>query len=255
MSLRSTLGVARRQILRSRHRRSIDCNGSGPFVSFTFDDFPRTAYTAGGTILSSLGIRGTYYVAMGLMGTSNALGEQFRLEDLHRVLQDGHELGSHTFSHSSSRKISLSAFRDDVRKGYQALREIVSSQTVGNFAFPYGEATLAAKRAVGVEMMSCRGNFHGVNASDVDLNLLNANPLYGGVDHLDGVERLIRENARQRGWLIFYTHDVQQTPSPYGCTPEFLQAVGKLAGQHAKALPVGEVIRSLQGRASKAATP
>jgi peptidoglycan/xylan/chitin deacetylase (PgdA/CDA1 family) len=255
MSLRSTLGLARRRILRSRYRRPVASNGAGPFVSFTFDDFPRTAYTAGGAILGSLGIRGTYYVAMGLMGTSNALGEQFRLEDLRNVLQDGHELGSHTFSHSSSRKVSLSAFREDVRKGYQTLREIVNSQAVENFAFPYGEATLAAKRAVGVEMMSCRGNFHGVNASDVDLNLLNANPLYGDVDKLDEVEQLIRENARQRGWLIFYTHDVQRTPSPYGCTPEFLQAVCRLAHQHSKALPVGDVVRSLQGRTTMAATP
>jgi peptidoglycan/xylan/chitin deacetylase (PgdA/CDA1 family) len=223
-------------------------NGSGPFVSFSFDDFPRTALSTGGDILGSHGIRGTYYVAMGLTGTLNEQGEHFRLEDLHQALQDGHELGSHTFSHPSSRKVSLSAFQDNVRKGQQALREIVNSRATEHFAYPFGEATLAAKRAVGSEMLSCRGIYPGVNGPDVDLNLLNANLLYGGIENIGEVEQLVRENARQKGWLIFYTHDVCRNPSPYGCTPELLQAASRLASQHAKALPVGEVIRAFKGR-------
>ncbi len=51
----------------------------GPIVSFSFDDFPRTAYSAGGAILERFGVRGTYYAAAGLMNTANELGEQFRL--------------------------------------------------------------------------------------------------------------------------------------------------------------------------------
>jgi peptidoglycan/xylan/chitin deacetylase (PgdA/CDA1 family) len=252
MSLRSKLGLVRQRIVCSQHRRPVAMNDTGPFVSFSFDDFPRTALTTGGAILSNRGVRGTYYVAMGLMGISNEQGEHFRREDLHQVLQDGHELGSHTFSHPSSRRVPLSAFQEDVRKGHQALREFASSRVSENFAYPFGEATVAAKKAVGTEMMSCRGVYPGVNGPDVDLNLLNANLLYGDIENLGEVEQLVRENERQKGWLIFYTHDVCRKPSLYGCTPELLEAACRIACEHAQALPVGEVIRAFRGRATPA---
>jgi hypothetical protein len=71
-------------------------------------------------------------------------------------------------------------------------------------------------------MTSCRGIFGGINAPDLDLNLLRANSLYGDVDQLTHVEKLISENKAKRGWLIFYTHDVRDNPSRYGCTPALL---------------------------------
>jgi peptidoglycan/xylan/chitin deacetylase (PgdA/CDA1 family) len=245
MSLRSTLGTVRRTVLSSRHRRTVELGDSGPFVSFTFDDFPRTAYTSGGAILRSLGVRATYYVAMGLMNTSNELGEQFRLEDLHAVADDGHELATHTFSHHSSRSVSLEAFNEDVRKGRDAVREIAGLAPSENFAYPFGEATLAAKRAVGQEMISCRGTFGGWNGPVVDLNLLRANPLYGHLDRLKAVERLVQENEKEKGWLIFYSHDVRPNPSRYGCTPELLESAGVAAKSGAEILPVAEVLRHL----------
>ena len=212
-------------------------------MSVTFDDFPRSAYSVGGSILRNYGARGTYYVSMGLMNTSNALGEQFRMEDLRSAANEGHELGNHTFSHLSSRAVSCAAFRDDVRKGWSAIREIGGQAASRNFAFPKGEATLSAKLALGNEMMSCRGTYRGVNGPYVDLNLLLANSLYGDPDNLDGVARLIRENEKRKGWLIFYTHDVSLAPSRWGCSPRFLDSTVRMAVQSgAKVLPVGEVL-------------
>jgi peptidoglycan/xylan/chitin deacetylase (PgdA/CDA1 family) len=245
MSMRSTLGVVRRKLLCSRHRRLAALGHSGPFVSFTFDDFPRTAYTAGGAILRSLGVRGTYYVAMGLMNKSNDLGEQFRLEDLHAASADGHELATHTFSHHSSRGVSLGAFQEDVRKGRSAVQEMASLVPSDNFAYPYGEVTLAAKQTVGKEMMSCRGIYGGWNGPLIDLNLLKANSLYGHLDQLKIVEQLILENEKEKGWLIFYTHDVRPNPSVYGCTPELLESAVIAGTSSAKILPVAEVLKQL----------
>ena len=248
MSLRSAAGAARRGLLRSLHRRMVPLGDGGPFVSFAFDDFPRTAYTAGGSILKSLGFRGTYYVAMGLMGTSNELGEQFRMEDLRSLAAEGHEVGSHTFSHGSSRAASAAAFLEDVKKGDGAIHEMAKLTPSGNFAYPYGEVALAAKRAVGGAMTSCRSIYGGVNGPFADLNLLSANSLYGGVDRLPAVRELVLENERRKGWLIFYTHDVRFNPSRYGCTPELLQAAALVAGERgARVLPVAGVLGSLPG--------
>ncbi|HZR58761.1 MAG TPA: polysaccharide deacetylase family protein [Terriglobales bacterium] len=244
MSLRSQLGDARRQLLCSLHSRLVPLAG-GPIVSFGFDDFPRSAYMAGGEILKSFGARGTYYISLGLMNTSNDLGEQFRLDDLHSLVKDGHELASHTFSHLSSRRVSLSAFLEDARRGRNELRNINGGADSANFAYPYGDITLAAKKSLGSEMASCRGTTGGLNGPEVDLNLLRANSLYGDIDQFERVQKLILQNEKQSSWLIFYTHDVRPNPSRFGCTPALFEAaVSFAAGRGSRMMTVAEVLKS-----------
>ncbi len=83
MSVRSQLGVVRTRILSALYRRCVSLGNNGPIVSFTFDDFPRSAYTVGGAILEEFGARGTYYATAGLMNRSNELGELFVRDDVH----------------------------------------------------------------------------------------------------------------------------------------------------------------------------
>ena len=48
MNLRHHLGSLRRRALCALYRRTVSLGNRGPIVSFTFDDFPRTAYSTGG---------------------------------------------------------------------------------------------------------------------------------------------------------------------------------------------------------------
>ena len=62
----------------------------------------------------------------------------------------------------------------------------------------------------------------------------------------DRVEKLILDNERQKSWLIFYSHDVQDTPSRFGCTPALLEFEVPCALQTAtRILTVAEVMASL----------
>src|SRR5947209_11228992 len=70
-----------------------------PIVSFTFDDFPRSALTVAGKILDNYNVCGTYYAAMGLMGKITEVGEMFDSRDLKHLVAAGHELACHTFDH------------------------------------------------------------------------------------------------------------------------------------------------------------
>jgi peptidoglycan/xylan/chitin deacetylase (PgdA/CDA1 family) len=198
-------------------------------ISFSFDDFPRTALTVGGSILQDAGVRGTYYAAPGLMNTSNDLGAQFRREDLLDLLAAGHELGSHTYSHASARTTGLANYGQDVEKGYETLAGTLGLTTSRQFAYPYGDITLRVKSRIGPKMQSCRGIWPGLNGPYVDLNLLRANRLYGNSEQLIPAKALIEENSRKKSWLIFYTHDVQPNPSPYGCTPALLEQTVRTA--------------------------
>jgi peptidoglycan/xylan/chitin deacetylase (PgdA/CDA1 family) len=103
------------------------------------------------------------------MNKVNDLGEQFHREDLNAILADGHELASHTFSHISCRSVSPWSFLADVQKGRQAIEQLTGSPDSGNFAFPFGDFTLNAKRLVGADAASCRSTWQGLNGPDVDL--------------------------------------------------------------------------------------
>src|ERR1700744_6490478 len=140
-----------------------------PLVSFTFDDFPRNALTVGGKILKASGARGTYYTALGLMGATTELGEQFRRSDLDALLADGHELGSHTFSHVSCRKVTAERFREEGRRGQAAIDSLTGDQQRRNFAFPFGDITMHAKRSAGRYVSSARGIWGGLNDGTADL--------------------------------------------------------------------------------------
>jgi len=245
VSVRSGLAEARRRVLRALCRRDVPLGNHGPMVSFSFDDFPRTAYLSGGAILQQFGARGTYYTAMGLMNTANELGEQFRAGDLDALLEKGHELASHTFRHVSSRSVSTLAFRADVEKGKSAIEE-ATGIAPRNFAYPFGHVTLRAKASLETVLASARSVIPGFNGPAVDLNLLRANSLYGGLEAAARAEDLILENQRRKSWLIFYTHDVRRNPSPYGCTPALLEsAVSCAIVAGCRILTIGEALSEL----------
>jgi peptidoglycan/xylan/chitin deacetylase (PgdA/CDA1 family) len=244
--IRSKISAVRNRVLAAAHQRTAELGNSGPVISFTFDDFPRTALTSGGAILEAQGLRATYYTAMSMMSTVNHLGDQFVPKDLNTLLHAGHELASHTFHHLSARKVSAAKYREDTNEGQRAIQQLTGQSGPTSFAYPYGQVTLATKKAMGADVSSARGIRPGINGPVIDLNLLLANSLYGDLSHQAAARELILENERRRGWLIFYTHDVQAAPSPYGCTPELLDAVVKFAAQRqARILTVGEVVSEL----------
>jgi peptidoglycan/xylan/chitin deacetylase (PgdA/CDA1 family) len=246
MNVRAQLGLLRRGLLSCVYSRLVSFKNSRPIVSFAFDDFPRTALNVGGPILRNYGARGTYFASIGLMNTSNHLGELFRKGDLPELLNEGHELASHTFSHVSCRSVSGSRFQEEVEKGRRAIEQITGQCDSGNFAFPFGEVTLGAKRKIGAQLTSCRGTWPGFNGPVVDLNLLRANSLYGGPEECVQVQDLILENEQRRTWLIFYSHDVRPDPSPFGCTPELLEHAVSFASQrNARILTVAETMAEL----------
>src|SRR6058998_1234644 len=85
-----------------------------PLISFTFDDFPRSALLNGGAILNRFGVAATYYVSLGLAGTEQPSGRMFVREDLATLLEGGHELGCHTFSHCHSWETEAATFERSI---------------------------------------------------------------------------------------------------------------------------------------------
>jgi len=82
---------SQRRAARWLSRRLGWIQSASPVVSFTFDDFPRSALYQGGTILREHGFAGTYYTSFGLMGKTIATGEIFTVEDLEEIVRQKHD--------------------------------------------------------------------------------------------------------------------------------------------------------------------
>lgn len=217
-----------------------------PIISFTFDDFPRSAVGSGGTILESSECRGTYYASLGLMGKHAPTGEMFLEEDLHTLLSKGHELGCHTFDHSHSWETRPSVFANSVAANQAALDKLFPGLRFGTFSYPISTPRLQTKRIIGQRFMCCRGGGQTFNTGTVDLGYLAAFFLEKSRDNLPAIEYVVEQNRQARGWLILATHDVSDNPTPYGCTPHFFEAVVRAATESgARILPVAEALETL----------
>jgi hypothetical protein len=58
-------------------RRPLTIRADVPRISFTFDDFPKSALHTGGAILRTFNVLGTYYASFGLMGKDEPTGRIF----------------------------------------------------------------------------------------------------------------------------------------------------------------------------------
>jgi peptidoglycan/xylan/chitin deacetylase (PgdA/CDA1 family) len=211
-----------------------------PIVSFTFDDFPRSALTVAGKLLIDHGVRGTYYASMGLMGRTTEVGEIFEPSDLIDLVTSGHELACHTFDHTACDRLTYSELLNTCGKNRRMVAEMVGGYQLRNFSFPFGAVTLSAKSALASVYATCRGIEPGINRNYVDFAFLRTY----GYESVDTLKQVIRENSQLKGWVILYTHDVGVSPTKYGCTPEcFLEVLRYAIESGAEVLTVAEATR------------
>lgn len=224
LSSSASRGAARYIPLRRHSLRN-----NGPLVSFTFDDVPDTAFTNGAAVLDSHGIKGTFYIAPGILGVRDEHWRVLSAEQVAELHRRGHEVGCHTFSHVKVQNLSHAEMARENALTRDAFRRICGPGEFNNFAYPYGVVSMPRKLQLQDEFGSCRGIYQEINARSVDLGLLRAFELYDRTLTPAAMEQLIDDTVRCNGWLIFYTHDVVDNPSWIGCSPGLLDAAARAA--------------------------
>jgi peptidoglycan/xylan/chitin deacetylase (PgdA/CDA1 family) len=239
----------RRVAARHLFRSNVQISNPISLVSFSFDDFPVSAYIEGGKILQEYGVHGTYFVAGSLEESSSDVGDMFTSDHLQDCIRDGHEIGCHTFHHFSSDEVTNTQFERSVDRNSEWISKYLDGKKPLVFAYPFGRATLSAKSIVKSRFYASRGVEAGTNGPVVDLHYLKANALYGDINTLtakksiDDAVASIKEGNR---WCIFYTHDVSPNPSPYGCTPDLLEyTVEEVLKAEIKVRTMGDSLKSL----------
>lgn len=214
-----------------------------PMVSFTFDDIPKSAATTGADLLEQYRAHGTFYIAGGLVDRPSPYWLPASDGDLVALHRRGHELACHTFSHTRACDLDAGQLDVELAETRRYLRGLDASIKIENFAYPYGVGSLFRKRQLKAAFRSCRGIVPGVNSGAVDLQYLRATPLVQQLIDADGIERAFDQAQSNNGWLIFYTHDVTDEPSPYGCTPALMSHALETASR--RKIPILNVAEAL----------
>ncbi|MCB0283956.1 MAG: polysaccharide deacetylase family protein [Calditrichaeota bacterium] len=216
----------KRRVARISQRNMFHIDGNKKIVSFTFDDAPASAFKAGAEALNKYNKKGTYYIALSFLAGQPENEDLYTVNDLRKSIDDGHELGCHTYGHihffnTKGKKL----INENLLKNQQELKNLNLDVRFENFSYPFGEQSPAAKKIASGFYKTCRGTEHGINIGHCDLNNLYAVKLYEKQHSTDFINSVLDEFNRTGGWLIFYTHDVCDDFSVFGCSSSYMQAV------------------------------
>ncbi len=218
------------------------CQLSRPVASVTFDDFPKSAWTVGGPILARYGARATYYTAGRFCGISEEGLDYYDASDVAALSAAGHEVGAHSYAHQMAPSLPPRALEMDAARNAEALAPLLD-HAMCSYAYPYGEVSPRAKAAMGARFATARGIRPGVNASMIDLAQLRAVPLEHRRWVPEEIDASVARAVAETGWVIFFTHDVSETPSDFGCTPAMLEyTLGRLADAGLETIPVRQAM-------------
>lgn len=239
-------GKCRRTLSATVARRLVKMQNTAPLISFTFDDFPHSALEVGGKILRTYGIRGTYYVSLGLLDRDEPTGLICSSIDLAEVIAEGHELGCHTFDHCDAWKTNPDSFEESIVANRLRLKEILPDAKFATMSYPINTPRPDTKRRSGRHFAGCRGGGQSSNVGEIDLNYMRAFFLEQSRDTPSTIWELIELNCEKNGWLIFATHDISGQPTRFGSTPKAFEAVVRRAIESgAKIVPVDVALREV----------
>ena len=223
---RTLKGKLRRRLVRLVARRPARVCLDRPMVSFTFDDAPASATHAGARTLEMRGARATYFVSASLAGRDGPTGRFATRAETMAMQDSGHELACHTYSHLDCGVAPVADIAADVARNHAVLSDW-GVRDLSTFAYPYGDVSTAAKSALGARYRLLRALHRGLVEDGTDLNQAPAVGIEGPGGEAVAASWIARA-IRRRAWLILYSHDVSDRPTPWGCTPD---ALGRLADQ------------------------
>lgn len=196
-----------------------------PIVSFTFDDVPDTALTAGAAILERYDARGTFYIAASLLGTIEPQRRLIDAAGCRDLVERGHEVACHTYAHPNIRHLSRRALGEDLDRNAAALAGIMPGFAPRNFAFPYNAGSFVARPELARRFRTARGGGEGINRGWTDRTFLKGVAIQQPDESALALTAMIDDLVANPGWLVFYTHDVSEQPTPYGTTPAVFETL------------------------------
>ena len=242
--LQYLLRESKTRFLQSFANNRINIQLEKPIISFTFDDVPRTALVNGIPILDQYNIKATYYVAMGLscfQSSNNELEAYLDPDDILELHRNGHDIACHTYSHYMLKTGTAKDLAHDADKNVRKLKALLGTTSIEHFSYPFGQVNFKEKKLLANSYKTMRSSRPGINTSKTDMHLLRATSIYNPTFEKNKLIKIIEDAERQRGWLIFYTHGVNNKPDAYSCKTEQLQwVIQQCLASSFRILPISE---------------
>jgi peptidoglycan/xylan/chitin deacetylase (PgdA/CDA1 family) len=248
--------LLKKLFLESVFTRNVNINIDKPVFSFTFDDVPVSAAITGAKILEDYNVKGTYYVSGGIDKRdpdSIPIDDKYfidrtEISDLH---ENGHDIACHTFSHLNLRKVGLKTAIKDCQKNINFLSRYTRKATINHFSYPFGKVSPFVKRALGKLYLTLRTTEEGINYGNTDFSYLKAYNIYSKNFDRSVILKIIQETIELNGWTIFYTHDVDYSPTEWGTTPDdFKWILSACIESNAEILSVNQAVNLILNKKS-----
>lgn len=143
-------------------------------ISYTFDDGLRDQYTIGVPILNEFGFKGTFFV---IPGVETETVEQAKAKEndarawgsvtwteLAEMAKQGHEIGSHTWSHPNLPKVPPEELDAEFTKANEEIKKRLDVQPL-TLAFPFNATNPKVKAAASKFYVACRTYQTATNGS------------------------------------------------------------------------------------------
>lgn len=240
MSIRDSINY---RLARHTARYPAEMTSDRPMVTFTFDDFPKSAATTGAQILESRGVRGSFFATASYMGKVIDGVRQFDDEDIGRLATAGHEIGCHTARHRRLTDLKAAAIEAEFRDNAALMEAAGPPERRLTMAYPYGDVSPRVKRIASHRYDACRGVWAGLNEGRFDRMLLKCVCLEPHVLAQKSAADWIDMAVERSAWLIFLTHDISNAPTDFGITPAALEsAVDHACNMGADVLPLSDAL-------------
>jgi hypothetical protein len=214
-----------RRMARWFGKRSVWMRNARPIISFTFDDFPTSAYTGTEALFRQAGVHATFYTSIGLLGRTAPTGEIASPELFREVLSSPHEVGCHTFDHLGAFETPSDLYRISVERNLRELRSFDPLAKFDTHSYPISFPRMRTKRYVGNRFQACRAGGQIYNQGALDLAYLQSFFIERSRSNPTAIREQIERSVQANGWLIFSTHDVDDNPTVYGCTPALFASI------------------------------
>ncbi len=200
----------------------------GGVVSITFDDQWHSAYQNAFPLLESYGFKSTWYICVSHVGNYDQeyAERSMSWDEIRNLRKSNHEIASHTITHCDFDTTDISTIREELRSSKKTLASGLSCP-IKSFAYPFTRTGSSAggPQAALTHYRSARGGEFGFNSLPFRRDNLFACKLYGKKYELEYLKELVDKCVAENKWLIFYTHDVKEDHSDYGCTPAMFEGL------------------------------
>jgi hypothetical protein len=181
--------------------------------SITFDDARVSHWQIADSILRKAGISATFFLNTKYLIKEKVGNKNWWWSTWQALADAGHEIGSHTYSHTPAYKLTPDEFREELRRSKQDILENITGIN-DSLAFSYPES-IAPEWSLPIVLeyyssaRSICGGFNRGAFQDKDLaNLrcvfLNEN------SNINVFNSYVDDAIRKRGWLIVGVHSISK---------------------------------------------